>query len=319
MLTTYVRRKFRQYAPILFFLQLFLCLAYIVFIIPSSSSNKKYVKHLRDNNHQNWERLDWQVFTFERRIKREKRGEKYLAGAKMFKDLAEKYRSQIKVLSDEATMITGTAFSDKSFSQKEKALVRTANKDNWKLKLHHIMLNYRTELYPIANYQGHVVDTTFVRKQKERLLSLSSFLEDASLNCKFGTQNEVFLALAMTDMVIINQAFAAIEHIMSYTVVGCNVFDKYKLVFAAESKVIYQGDSLKADVFLTKGASMARPTIAVDGEILQLNRDGVAKFKKRINKLGEHKIKASISVENELGNIDVYNEVYEYTVLPKCE
>ncbi len=104
MLTTYARRKFRQYASILFFLQLFLWLIYLGFFSANCSVNGNYAIHLQNNNRQNWEQLSRKISVFEREVRKHKRGEEYLAGVKMFENLAAEHRTQIKVLSDEAIM-----------------------------------------------------------------------------------------------------------------------------------------------------------------------------------------------------------------------
>ncbi|MGB0929879.1 MAG: hypothetical protein ACPGVB_03835 [Chitinophagales bacterium] len=319
MLTTYARRKFRQYAPVLFFLQLFFWLIYFGFASANCSTNSNYAIHLQNNNRQNWEQLSWKVLVFDREVQKHKRGEEYLVGVKMFENLAVEYRTQIKVLSDEATMVAGLAFSDRSPEQKEEVLVQIANKNNWKLQLHEIMQNYHAELEAGINYTGYILDTSCIRALKGTTPSFSNLFDVSKLGHKFQTQNETLSALAMADMIVINSTFTLIDCITSRVSFGSCGYDKYLLIFNADSKAVYQGDSLKADVFLTKSSSMARPTIVVDDEILPLDVDGIAKFKKPADKLGKHKIKASISVKDEFGNRKVYTDVYEYTVLPKCK
>ncbi len=181
------------------------------------------------------------------------------------------------------------------------------------------MLNYHAELEAGINYTGYILDTSCSILLRKATPSFSNLFNLSKSGNKFRTQNEILSALAMADMIVINSTFTAIDCITNRISFGSCMIDKYLLIFNAESKVVYEGDSLKANVFLTKQSSMSRPTIVVDGEILQLDVDGVAQFKKPAEKLGKREIKASISVIDEWGNRKIYTDIYEYTILPKCE
>ena len=96
------------------------------------------------------------------------------------------------------------------------------------------------------------------------------------------------------------------------------VLDKFQVVSSPKKTYIIDGETFETDVFLSAAASQAtnaQISIKVNGQTLQVNEDGEAKYTQRASGSGIKTYKADISVYNPVtDNTDTYTKSFEFEV-----
>lgn len=96
------------------------------------------------------------------------------------------------------------------------------------------------------------------------------------------------------------------------------ILDKFTVVSAPKKSYIINGETYETDVFLSASAGTDSQTglsISVNGQRLNANSDGVAKYTAKANGVGVKKFNAQISVTNPVtGKVDTYKNEFEYEV-----
>jgi gliding motility-associated protein GldM len=96
------------------------------------------------------------------------------------------------------------------------------------------------------------------------------------------------------------------------------VLDKFRVVSAPRKSYILRGEKYEADVFLSASAGQGNKTgisIAVNGQRLSTDADGVAKYSAVGSALGKKTYTATASVTNPVtGKTDTYKSEFEYEV-----
>jgi len=92
-------------------------------------------------------------------------------------------------------------------------------------------------------------------------------------------------------------------------------FDKFSPVAASEKSYVIEGETYKADVFLSAASSQVKDiSVTVNGSRLPI-KDGVAKYTANAASSGEKSYNVSISVKNPFnGKVETYKKTFKYEV-----
>ncbi len=110
----------------------------------------------------------------------------------------------------------------------------------------------------------------------------------------------------------------SIDYLASKIGATATIFEKFVVVNSPEKSHIIKGETYESHIFLSAASSQAKVTVKVDGKELEVER-GVATFKTRPTKYGEHKYEAEITVTNPYNNkTETYKETFKYEVGERC-
>jgi hypothetical protein len=97
------------------------------------------------------------------------------------------------------------------------------------------------------------------------------------------------------------------------------VFDGFRVAIAPQKATIFQGEKMKAEIYIAQFAKSSTNTaISANGKSLIAN-NGIAHFEEVPTNVGEHIISASITVKSPTtGETETVKGELKYEVLPKC-
>lgn len=97
------------------------------------------------------------------------------------------------------------------------------------------------------------------------------------------------------------------------------LYDKFKAAVIPNSTYLIQGETFEADIYLAASSSMARPVITVGGSTLPLDADGMAKYKATASGVGEQTISGTVSTVTSTGERKTYPFTQKYTVATRAD
>jgi len=113
-----------------------------------------------------------------------------------------------------------------------------------------------------------------------------------------------------------NSAAAGIDILKSKVSAEEVLYDAFNVAIVPSATKLIQGETFKAQAFLTASASSARPTISINGKGYALDADGRANYEVKANAVGKKSIKVNMSYKDGFGKDKTATETFEYEVVP---
>jgi gliding motility-associated protein GldM len=92
------------------------------------------------------------------------------------------------------------------------------------------------------------------------------------------------------------------------------LYDKFAAAVIPNSTYLFAGEKFEAKIYLAATSSMAKPTITVGGRNLPLDKDGYAVYNETAGSPGEKTINGTISTKTGTGQLKSYKFTQKYTV-----
>ena len=92
------------------------------------------------------------------------------------------------------------------------------------------------------------------------------------------------------------------------------LYDKFKVAIIPNSTYLLQGETFEAQVYLAASSSMAKPRVTVNGQSLTVDANGMAHYKASASSVGEKSVNASITTKTGTGQTKTYKGDMKYKV-----
>lgn len=93
------------------------------------------------------------------------------------------------------------------------------------------------------------------------------------------------------------------------------IYDNFEVAIIPNTRKVYQGDKISADVFLTASSSFARSNIKINGRVVNVDQFGRAKTEFTANELGAYNLTAEIDYKDGYGQSQTKLGKLKYDVI----
>ncbi|MGB1204121.1 MAG: gliding motility protein GldM [Chitinophagales bacterium] len=93
------------------------------------------------------------------------------------------------------------------------------------------------------------------------------------------------------------------------------LYDKFQVALIPSATTLIQGEDFEAKVYLAASSSMAKPRISVNGKSLSLDKNGIATYKAKASSTGEFPVKATITTKTGTGDNKTIKGEIKYKVV----
>ena len=113
-----------------------------------------------------------------------------------------------------------------------------------------------------------------------------------------------------------NSAAAGIDILKSKVSAEEILYDAFDVAIVPSATKLIQGETFKAEAFLTASASGSRPSISINGKGYPLDAKGRANYEVKANAVGKKSIKVNMSYKDGFGKSKTASKTFEYEVVP---